>query len=127
LAVVFAERAGCLSAWKQSLEALSMWESQVIKEWKDAGCQEGREEGRQEGRQEGRREGLVEAIRAALIKLLRARFQGGLLSELTSAIEQTTDLDTLSRWFDAALTIDSVEAFCSLIQTPPPAHRSENN
>ena len=98
LAKVFAERSGCLPAWKQTLEGFDMWQSQVIKEWKD------------EGRQEEKRNGLLQ--------VLRVRFKTEPPPELTQMIQATTDLATLSRWFDAALETASLEEFRSRMQAP---------
>src|SRR5439155_3243526 len=55
LALVFAEWAGCLPAWRQALEGFDMWESQVLKERENVGR-------------------LAEK-RDDLLKLLRTRFQ----------------------------------------------------
>jgi hypothetical protein len=102
LALVFAERAGRLAVWKEALEGLNVWESQVALEWKNAGRQE--------------------AMRSALSKVLRSRFQAELPASITDAVQQATDPEVLSRWFDASLTAASLEAFAQLIQpsTAPP-------
>lgn len=116
LAKVFADWVGCLPAWKQALEGWNVWQSQVIKEWKDAT----RQEGLQEGRLQGQLEGQLEASRGQLLKLLRTRFQSEVPADLTQTIEQTTKLETLSQWFDSALTASTLEAFRSAVQGPPP-------
>jgi hypothetical protein len=118
LALVFAERAGCLPAWKRALEGWNMWESQVIREWKTAA--------RQEGLQEGRQEGLLEANRTSLLKLLQRRFKAEIPSDLLQLIQQTNDLETLGRWFDAAVEISSADAFRNLIQAPPAPPPTQN-
>jgi hypothetical protein len=107
LALVFAERAGWLPAWKPSLEAMNVWESQVIKEWKNA------------GRTEGLREGQLEMRRTDLLRVMRIRYKTEIPADLAQTIQQTTDLDLLSRWFDAALEAPSLEAFRSAAQLPP--------
>jgi hypothetical protein len=123
LALVFAERAGCLPAWKQALEGWEMWESQVIREWKEEGrreaLREGREEGLKAGRQEGLKEGQMEGQRTALLKFLRARFQAEVPTDLAEAIRQATDPEVLARWLDGALTAPSLEAFRSLVRAAP--------
>ena len=106
LARVFAERAGCLPAWERALEGFDMWQSQVIKEWKD--------EGRKEGRQEGQRE----AMQAALLQVLRRRFKEEPPQALAQLIQQTTNLETLSRWTDHAWEVASLEEFRTRIQAP---------
>jgi hypothetical protein len=100
LALVFAERAGCLPAWKQSLERVDMWESQVIREWKN----KGRDEGRLETRQD------------VLLRALRVRFRAEVPEDLAQQVRQTTDPEVLTRWFDAALVAQSLEAFRSVVQ-----------
>ncbi len=79
-----------------------MWQSQVIREWK------------------------AETQRSSLLKVLRARFQPELPSDLEQRIEQTADLDLLTRWFDAALGTPSLDVFRSVIQAaaPPKAQSS---
>ena len=112
LAKVFAERAGWLPVWKEALETFDMWQSQVIKEWKDAGRQEGRQEGRQQEK------------RNDLLKVLRSRFKGEVPADLTQTIQQTDDLGILSRWFDDALEVASLEEFRSRVQATPPPSRN---
>ena len=107
LAKVFAERAGWLPVWKEALETFDMWQSQVIKEWKDAG--------RQEGRQQEKRNDLL--------KVLRSRFKGEVPADLTQAIQQTDDLGILSRWFDDALEVASLDEFRNRVQATPPPTR----
>jgi hypothetical protein len=89
------------------LEGWDVWQSQVIRGWKD----------------EGRREGL-EAQRRSLLKALQARFPGELPADLAQRIAQAADLALLERWFDSALAVPSLEAFRAAIQaapSPPPA------
>lgn len=95
LALVFAERAGCLAVWDHALKGWGMVESQVIGRWK----------------QEGRQEGQLEMQRKDLLKVLRSRFGATLPSEVETAVQQQTQPDVLARWFDAALAADSLEAF----------------
>jgi hypothetical protein len=91
LAKVFAEATGRLEAWDKALEGWDMWQSQVIKGWRDQGALEDRRE--------------------SIVQLLRARFSVELPADLVRQISQTTDLATLKRWFDAAITAPSLEAF----------------
>ncbi len=106
LALVFTESAGRLSIWKQALEGFDMWQSEVIREWKTAGG--------------------LEAQRSSLLKVLRARFQPELPADLAQRIEQTTDLNLLTRWFDAALAMPTLDAFRSAIQAASPPTAQHN-
>ena len=75
-----------------------MWQSQVIREWKTAG--------------------RLEEKRKDLRQVLRSRFQSELPADLAQRIEQTTDLDVLTRWFDAALAMPTLDAFRNAVQAP---------
>jgi len=103
LALVLADSAGCLPIWKQTLEGFNVWESQVIREWKTAG--------------------RLEEKRNDLLRALRVRLAPEVPADLTHTVEQTTDLDVLTRWFDAALTAPTLDAFRSVMGsgTPPTA------
>jgi hypothetical protein len=96
LALVFAESVNRLAMWQQALEGFDMWQSQVI------------------------REGKAQTQRSNLLKVLRARFQPELPADLAQKIEQTKDLDVLTRWFDAALTTTTLDAFRTAMQTASP-------
>jgi hypothetical protein len=97
LALVFADSVGRLPIWKQKLEGFDMWQSQVIREWKT--------------------EARLEEKRNDLLKVLRVRFPPEVPADLARRIEETTDLDLLTRWFDAALSIPTLDAFRSNLQT----------
>ena len=100
LAKVFAERTGWLPVWKEALETFDMWQSQVIKEWKDAGRQEEK--------------------RNDLLMLLQARFKAEVPADLSQTIQQTDDLGTLSQWLLAVLEVASLDEFRSRMQTTAP-------
>jgi hypothetical protein len=72
-------------------------------------------EGRVEGFAEGLVSGMQEARRDDLVKLLRVKFHA-LPPELSAAVRGTTDLDRLTRWFDAALAAPTLEGFAVLIR-----------
>jgi flagellar biosynthesis/type III secretory pathway protein FliH len=72
-------------------------------------------EGRAEGFAEGLASGMQEARREDLIKLLRVKFHA-LPPELAAAVRGTTDLERLTRWFDAALAAPTLEGFAVLIR-----------
>jgi hypothetical protein len=67
----------------------------------------GLSEGRQEGRQEGQLEGQLTATRASLRRVL-ARRQLTPSKDDDARIDACTDLTTLERWFDRAITAASV-------------------
>ena len=102
LALVFAERAGCLPVWQQALKEWDVEQSQLIAGW----------------RSKARDEGRLEAKRDAMLKVLRRHFPPEVPADLTQIIQQQTDLDALERWFDAALTALSLEAFRAQLQPP---------
>lgn len=72
-------------------------------------------EGRAEGLAEGLALGMAEARRDDLLKLLRVKYHN-LPPELAAAVRGATELDALSRWFDAALAAPTIEAFAVLIR-----------
>jgi predicted transposase YdaD len=69
--------------------------------------QEGRQEGRQQGRQQGQQEGLLTGTRASLRRVLAGR-QLTPNKDDDARIEACTDLATLERWLDRAITAASV-------------------
>jgi len=102
LALVFADGAGRLPIWKQTLEGFDMWQSEVIREWKTAG--------------------RLEAQRNDLLLVLRERFQTEVPADLVQKIQQTLDLSVLTSWLSAALKVPSLDAFRSAMQPgSPPA------
>jgi hypothetical protein len=95
LALVFAELAGCLPAWRQALGGWNVTESQQVLEWMAQG----------EARGETKRQ-----IRS-LLRSLELRFPPGAPPDLAAHIQSTTDLVQLSQWFDAAVTASSLADF----------------
>jgi hypothetical protein len=105
LARVFAERAGCLPAWEQVLEGFDVWQSQTYRE--------------------AERRGRLQERRDALLQILRRRFKEEPPQDLAQLIQQTKDLEPLSRWTDHAWEASSLEEFRSRIQPPmPPTDKS---
>ena len=104
---MFAERAGCLGIWRKALEGWNMWQSQVIKEWKDAG--------RAEGHAEGGAEGTLRTLRRDVLKALRVRLQIEVPPDLAQAIERIADVEVLNRWFEAALNASTLEGFREVV------------
>src|SRR5206468_877831 len=99
LVLVFADAAGARQLWKRALEDWNVETSQQVLEWQA------------EARAKGRIEGKAEAKAEAVVSALRVRFPKKVSKKLQQAIMQTTDLDQLNQWFEAALTAKSVEAF----------------
>jgi hypothetical protein len=106
LALVFAERAGCLPVWKQALEGWEMWQSQVVKRWKD------------EGRAEGRAEGMLTNQRNNLLQALRHHLKVEIPPDLVALIEQTTDMEVLKRWFSISMEVSSMDDFRHHLEAP---------
>ncbi len=93
LALVFANLAGCVDVWKQGLEGWNVERSIITLEW--------------EARGEAR--GKLNTLRAKLLRALQLRFGAQLSAELVQAVEGQTDLNTLDRWFDLAVTAAHLE------------------
>ncbi len=102
-ALVLAELTKELLNWQRGLEGWMVRESQIINGWK----------------KEGRDEGVLLARRAAVLRALRVRFQTTAPDDLRLAIEGTNDPDTLDRWFDAALTASTLDAFRTALRQAP--------
>jgi hypothetical protein len=103
LALVFAELTRSLVDWQRALGGWNVRESQIILGWK----------------REGRQEGEVEKARTYLLRLIQAKFENPVSETLRLAIEGTNDLDTLDRWFDAALSLNTLPEFRSAMTAPP--------
>lgn len=67
---------------------------------------------------EGLAIGMLEARREALLRVLALRFPGSPMPELTAFIRSATDLEGLSRWFDAAVLAASPEIFRAMVERP---------
>jgi predicted transposase YdaD len=78
------------------------------------------EAGRQEGRQEGHQEGSIETARTALLLVLTARFNS-VSPELSSRVNQISDISMLSQLLQQASVMSSVAEFEALI----PANKLE--
>jgi hypothetical protein len=71
--------------------------------------------GRLEGLDEGRRESTLEAKRDAMLTALRVRFRRDVPRETILALLQLNDFKELARWFEAALLVNSLDAFHAAI------------
>lgn len=81
--------------WRRALEGWNVRESQQVLEWQ----------------REARVEGECRALRNSLLRALELRFQVTVPPDLPVTIGETTDLNVLTRWFDAAMMADSLDAF----------------
>jgi hypothetical protein len=103
LALVFAELTRSLVDWQRALGGWNVRESQIILDWK----------------REGRQEGEVEKARTYLLRLIQGKFENPVSDVLRLAIEGTNDLDTLDRWFDAAVAASTLAEFRTVLRTQP--------
>lgn len=99
LALVFARLTDNFDPWRKTLEDWTMKRSPVVDAW----------------REEGRSEGRLQTLRADLLQTLEVRFPGEIPDEIRSCIEGTNDPSDLQRWFNAALSAASLEAFRAAI------------
>ena len=74
----------------------------TLMEWKS--------EGRAEGFAEGLAAGMLEARRSDLLKVLRVKFPD-IPYDITGSVRGMTDIDQLSRWFEAALGAPTADLF----------------
>jgi hypothetical protein len=58
----------------------------------------------------------VEERAEALLRLLELRFQTLVPADLEALIRGSTNLEQLSRWFDEAVTVESLDAFRHFVQ-----------
>lgn len=99
LALVFAEAAGRRPAWKEALKEWNVIQSQQVLEWMAQGEAKGEARGKAE----------------SILRALELRLGQGPPADLVVVIRATTDLEQLSRWFDAALSATSLEAFRQIV------------
>jgi hypothetical protein len=98
LAVACAELARRCEVRRQALEEWNMQRSEQVLEWQQ--------------------QARIETMRANLLKALQVRLHAEVPEDLVSAVEAMTDLGELSRWFELALTADSLDAFRARVQVP---------
>jgi hypothetical protein len=103
VALVFAEWVGHRSVWQPSLEGFNVRQLEIVREWRDEGCAEGR----------------LESLRSSLEKVLRKRYPPDVPSDVAEVIQQTTDPEMLSTWFDAALEAQSLDEFRTAMRSSP--------
>jgi hypothetical protein len=100
IAVVFAELAGNVPAWKRGVEGLGMTESQVVNEWIN----------------QGEVKGELKTQRKNLLRLLNIRYAGLVSNEVTQLIQHQDSLELLGDWFDAAAGASSFEQFLAVLK-----------
>jgi hypothetical protein len=98
VALVFAELAGRVPAWKRGLEGFEMIESQIANEWIS----------------KGETKGMLKKGREDLIQVLKRRFPGMVSDDLVKVVNEQESLDLLNDWFTAALDVDSIEKFIAV-------------
>ncbi len=97
LAKVFARLSPAAEQWFQVLEGWNMKTSPFL------------EEVRAEGRTQGRTEGLAQGI----LRSFRLRFRIDPPAEIRARVEAERNLDRINRWFDAAVTANSLKHFAA--------------
>lgn len=91
LALVFAGLAGRRQMWEQALKGRNMLQSEVVLEWQ--------------------REAEIERSHKLILRLLELRHRQAVPADLEATVTASNDLEELSRWFDLAVTTDTLEAF----------------
>jgi hypothetical protein len=100
---IWAEWLGRDTIWKKALEELDVWHSKLLQERID----------------QARAEERLKAQRTFVLQALQTRFPQGLLADLEQRLQEITDFDILSRWFQWALEAVSLDEFRRLlVQTP---------
>ncbi len=95
LALVYAELAHCHAVWNEGLRGWDVQQSKQVLEWQA----------------EARKEGELKGKAEWLLRHLQRRTGKAVPSDLASKIRNTTDMDTLDRWFDVADGISSFKEF----------------
>ena len=88
------------------------WGEYIDYETKEA-KEEARIVGHAEGRAEGRAEGKCEAMREVIIEVLSEL--GTIPDAITQKINSSTDMEELKKWHKAAISVDSIPAFESMM------------
>jgi hypothetical protein len=96
LALVFSELASRRPLWQQALEGWNVKTSQQVLEWQ------------------------AEARQSDLLRLLERRFRTPVPADLAKVIAELYDHDQLTRWFDALVAADSLDAFRAAVGQPRP-------
>jgi hypothetical protein len=117
LAIVLADLVDARPVWKKALEGWNVKQSAQVLEWQEEARKAGREEGEQHGEQRGEQRGLLRGKQEAILHLLQGRFHKRISKALINKISNTTDLATLTHWFNAAITIGSLKEFQQMVES----------
>ena len=98
-ALVFADLTDCRPVWKQALEGWNVEQSAQVLEWQA------------EAEKRGLARGKAEAKMDALLRVLRTRFPTAVPEDLERVVRETTDLNQLDRWLEAAVKAATLAAF----------------
>jgi hypothetical protein len=104
MTLVLAELARCQLDWLELLRDWQMRESSWINTWRDQGIDIG----------------SVRTKRGSLMKLIKKHFEDPVPENLSKAIEGTTSLETLERWYDAALDAQTISELRAAMKMDPP-------
>jgi hypothetical protein len=100
IALVFADLAGRVPAWKRGLEGWEMTESQVVNEWMS----------------QGEARGKLLDRRQSLLELLQERFPGLVPAEVVKLINEQESLELLVNWFRAAIHAFTFQDFLAVLR-----------
>jgi hypothetical protein len=117
LARIFAELAGRAGVWHKGLEDFNVLQSQFMQELRAISRAEGEAKGRAEGEAVGEVKGELRTRRSDLLLVLKTR-HGEAAHDLVALAEAQSDLATLNRWFQAALTCDSLDELRGTFRMP---------
>jgi hypothetical protein len=92
--LVFAELAERRDVWHEALKEWNVKQSQQVLEWQE----------------EARKEAAADQKRADVLRALQLRYRVPVPPDMAATLQQTRDLAELSRWFDAVLLNDTLEA-----------------
>jgi hypothetical protein len=67
----------------------------------------------------GRQIGILKQGRASVLETVRLRLQDPVPEAIRQAVEGTDDEDTLSRWFRAALTANTLDELTAAMRQQP--------
>ena len=96
--MVFSEAVRCREKWEIALKGFNMIESTLVREWKDA------------ARIEGKIEGKIETEVEWLMRVVKGKYKGE-AEQVSEGIRACRDPQTLDRWLDVALMVDTLEEF----------------
>ncbi|MGF1578705.1 MAG: hypothetical protein ACFCD0_05015 [Gemmataceae bacterium] len=126
LALLFAEKAGCLDVWKQALKEWNMEESVVVNEWlkqgeargyakgEEAGFQKGEQIGIQKGEQIGIQKGEQVGLIGALTVALQLKFgEEGLT--FADELSKTNNLEALRLVQQSLLDVTTLDELRKII------------